>query len=116
MQVDSTVVTGAGEAVGAIGTVLIGAGAAAATGLLKHVAGSVSDATAGADKAVHNLFKPVLPAVVLGLSMAIPVLANAIGLTDIPSAEIVATAPVSTVAGIALREALRRWIIPLVSR
>lgn len=78
-------------------TVATGLAASAALGLIKA-------GTDRLDARLTAVLKPFAPALVTGLSIGLPLLGNAVGLSDLPPADVVANAPVSAVAGIVGRE------------
>ncbi|MCP4902914.1 MAG: hypothetical protein GY906_38620 [bacterium] len=59
------------------------------------------------DYKVQNFIKPFKPMIAVGLGIGLPMLANAIGISDIP-AEALMDAPLGTVLGISMREAAKR--------
>lgn len=69
-----------------------------------------------ADGAIRQKLGPALPIVAAALAVAIPLVGNALGLTDLPTATIVANSPLSALIGVVLREAGRKWLGPLVSK
>lgn len=79
------------------------------TGLLSStVLGLVKRATGAADTAVGKVLKPVQPFVVAGLSVLLPVLANAAHIVNMPTPEAVANAPAAALVGIVAREIATR--------
>lgn len=100
------------------GEALVGVFAALLGGGLKFGAGWLDGKVGGADRAISGALKgPIVPAVVLpGLSVLLPIAAGALGLSDAPTAEVFASAPVSTVIAIAAREAALHWVSPFLSK
>lgn len=109
MMQDTTQVTQVvTDTVGPVATVLIGVAASAATGLIRSGTQAVDRVLGNTDRTVTHALGPVWPIVVTGLSMALPLLSNVLHVTNLPDAAVIATAPVSAVVGIALRELVKR--------
>lgn len=105
-----------GGALGWGGSVLIGLGAAFGTKLIAGAGSWVDRQLGSVDDAIRKGIGPALPVVATAWAIGLPILANKLGITNLPSADILANAPVSAIAGIALREAGRRWLLPLVKK
>jgi hypothetical protein len=75
-------------------------GTSAALGVIKKY-------TALLDTALGKVIKPIQPVIVAGLGLVLPWLATQLGLAEVPAADIVASAPVATVATISFREILK---------
>jgi hypothetical protein len=104
---DSTA-TGGGTIVGPLSTtatILIGLGATLATGLVRGIAGKADAALGTADKKITKVIGPALPLVAVGFAALLPMISNAIGLSEVPNADTFLNAPASAVVGIVLREA-----------
>lgn len=97
-------------------TALIGVAAALATGIVGKLAAGLDNKLGTVDSSIRKGIGPVLPIVTTGLSILLPVIGKAIGITDLPTADIVASAPTAAIIGVASREALRKWILPLLSK
>lgn len=93
-----------------IGTVLVGLASAALTGLVTKGASKADQALGNVDNTIRKGIGPTLPFVTTGLAVLLPILGKAIGVTDLPPADVFAQAPASAIIGIAAREALRKWI------
>lgn len=107
---DTTTVQVVTDTVGPVATVLIGAASSLATGAVRAGTQWVDDKLTVVNGKVTRSLGPVWPIVVTGFSMALPLLGNALHLTDLPTAQVIATAPVSAIIGIALREAFRHLV------
>jgi len=66
------------------------------------------------DRKIGAVIKPFQPYMVAGLSIALPLLGQVLGTTDMPTAEAVATAPSTALASIFIREVYSRQIGPLL--
>ena len=77
--------------------VLAGIASSAILGLFKK-------ATGIADTALGSVLKPLQPLLVLGLTVALPMLGTVLHLTDMPTATAIMAAPASTLLAIVLRE------------
>lgn len=97
-------------------TILIGAAAALGTKLVSGAASAVDRAAENVDGKIRNAIGPVLPLVTTVLGAILPTISNKIGVTNLPDAGIIVNAPLSAVAGIALREVIRKWVIPLTKK
>jgi len=86
-------------------TLLIGLGATLLTGLVRGVAGKADNALGSVDKKVTKAIGPALPLVATGFAVLLPMISNAIGLSEVPNADMFLNAPASAVVGIVLREA-----------
>lgn len=107
MQIDSTSVA-VGQQVSNIGALLIGAGAAVATKFVKVGATWTEKQLGGADQAVTKALGPVWPVVAGALAIGLPLAGNALGVTDLPSAAVIANAPLSGLLAVVLRETFKR--------
>ena len=94
-------------------TVLIGFLASLATGLVTKGAKGLDAKLGTVDASIRKGIGPVLPVVTMGLSVLIPILGKAIGVSDLPTADVIAQAPTAAIIGIAGREAVRKWLLPL---
>jgi len=101
-------------ALGWAGTILVGAGAALGTAAVRGLGGKIDQWTGNLDGQVRKAIGPALPAVATVLSALLPLAGNAIGITDLPPADVVAAAPTAAVSGIILRELSRRFLLPLI--
>ena len=72
------------------------------------ILGAVKRNTTLFDSKIGDFIKPVQPAIVFGLSIGLPLLGNAIGITDIPDATVFANAPTATLVAITAREIFKR--------
>lgn len=108
MQVDTTVVGAVGQAVGGLGTLVIGTLSAAATQAVKVGARWVESQAGIADRKVTGAFGPLWPVVAGALAIGLPLAGNALHITDLPSAAVVASAPLSAVVAVVLREVGKR--------
>jgi hypothetical protein len=90
--------------------VLVGLASALTLGGIK----AVTRNTGLWDGKIGAVIKPFQPVVVGVLAGVLPAIGNAIGITDIPSAQAVADAPTSAVAAIVIRECFSRWVSPLL--
>lgn len=79
-----------------------------ASGLIGSALLGVAKKTNMLDGKVGKFIKPFQPAVVMGAAVGLPLLANAIGLSEVPSADVFTAAPLTTVLNVTLREVLRR--------
>lgn len=70
--------------------------------------GAFKKVTGALDTAIGTAIKPLQPVLILGLTIALPMLGAALHLADVPSATVIATAPASTLLAIVLREIARR--------
>ncbi len=86
------------------------------TELITFLSGLVASTLLGAikkntillDRKIGDWIKPVQPFVVLGAAVGLPMLANMFGIVDIPSAEIFAAAPATTLLTVTAREVMKR--------
>lgn len=92
----------------AAATLLIGLGATLVTGAVRKVASKADDAIGSVDKKITKAIGPVLPIVATGAAALIPILSNAIGLSQVPDASVLVNAPASAIVGIVLREAFTK--------
>lgn len=60
------------------------------------------------DSAIAGIYKSFQPAVAAGLGIFLPMLGNVLGVTDLPPADVVATAPLGTIFAVGLREAMSK--------
>jgi hypothetical protein len=75
------------------------------TGLVSSfILGTTKKLTGAADKVAFQAVKPFQPIIVAALSVALPLAANALGITNIPDAAVFASAPASSLLAIAARE------------
>jgi hypothetical protein len=81
---------------------LSGIAAVFITGTIKHGLGKV-DA-----KLTNKIFKPSQPVVAGAIAVGLPLIANMIGLSSIPDAEVFMRAPATTLATITALEALKK--------
>lgn len=72
----------------------------AATGAI----GAVKKQTTILDGKIGAWIKPVQPAIATGLSIALPWISNALHLSAIPDAQLIANAPASAIIGITVAE------------
>lgn len=113
MLQDTTAVAVFSNTVSPITAILIGAAASAVTGITKAGADAVGRTLSGVDQKVTKGLGPVWPILTMGFAAALPLLSNATGITDLPSAAVIGAAPVSAFAGIVIREAVKKvvgWI------
>lgn len=68
------------------------------------ILGGVKTLTTKADVAIAPILKPIQPVFVTGLALALPLLSNALHLTAIPDAQVIAAAPVAGLIGVVARE------------
>lgn len=69
------------------------------------------DAVGVLDNKIATLIKPLYPAVVMGLGILLPLAAKALGLlAAVPSADLVAQAPLAAVIGVVAREVAVRFL------
>jgi len=106
------------EQIPTAGEALIGVAAALLGGGLKFGASWLDGKVGSVDRSISKALKgPVMPAVVLpGLSVLLPMAAGALGISDVPTADVVASAPVATVIAIAAREAALHWVAPFLAK
>lgn len=97
-------------------SIAIGFAASLLTGVVGKGVTAVDKIAGNVDLSYRRKVGPVLPGVVAGLSIVLPMLANRIGLSDVPPADMIANAPVSAIIGITAREVVRKWLVPLVAR
>jgi hypothetical protein len=97
-------------------TALIGILASLATGLVTKGAKGLDTKLGTVDASIRKGIGPVLPVVTMGLSILIPIVGKAIGVSNLPTADVIAQAPTAAIIGIAGREAFRKWIFPLFSK
>ena len=64
------------------------------------------------DAAIVKVIKPFTPLLVMALAAVLPLLGNALGIPEMPSSEILVTAPLATVIGVTTREIVRRFFRP----
>lgn len=95
-------------------TLIIGAAAALGTKFVAGAASKLDSITGAVDAKIRNGVGPALPIVTTVLGAVLPIISNKVGITHLPDAAIVANAPLSAVVGIALREATRKWLLPLI--
>lgn len=72
------------------------------------IIGSLKGPLNSVDTRVRNFTKPFQPLFVLGLAGLLPLAANAIGIADIPTADVWASAPSATLLAVTAREGLLR--------
>ena len=60
------------------------------------------------DTAIGKVIKPLQPVVVAGLALLIPLIANAIGIVEVPTADALATAPTAALVAVVAREVLKK--------
>lgn len=94
--------------VGPVATAVIGVLASGATGLVRSGTKWLDGKLGTADTGFTHALGPVWPVVVLGLSAALPMISNVIGVSHLPTAAVIEAAPVSALVGIVVREGLRR--------
>ncbi len=70
--------------------------------------GAIKKQTTLLDRKIGEFIKPFQPIVVLGVSIALPMLGDALGIANLPTAEVLAAAPATTLAMVAARESLKR--------
>jgi hypothetical protein len=92
-----------------------------AAGLVKKGLGFVDNSLAAARGEVGKVdvkwvqfVKSFMPAIVAVFAVAIPMLASALGLTEIPTADAMGNAPLATVLAVILRELIARFVKPLL--
>lgn len=98
--------------VGILATAAVGLASSLLLGAGKKAADSAARAVTGVDAKVSKFIGPAYPLVTFGLAYLLPKLGNAVGVTDVPDASVMAAAPVATLIGITAREVFRRWILP----
>lgn len=98
------------------GTILVGTAAALGTAGIRALGGLVDRKAGNLDNQFRKAIGPGLPVVATVLSAVLPLAGNAIGITDLPPADVVASAPLAAISGIVLRELGRRLIVPLAGR
>lgn len=76
--------------------------------LASTVLGVIKKQTTLLDHKIGEFVKPLQPIVVLGVSVALPLLGDALGIANLPTAEVFAAAPATTLAMVAARESLKR--------
>lgn len=110
------------ESLADISVWIVAALSAFLTGLLKKglrfVDQSLVSATGGVaavDAAWLKAVKAFMPAIVAVFAILLPMLANAIGVVDIPAAEAVANAPAATVLAVIFRELIARFVKPMLA-
>lgn len=72
--------------------------------------GAAKKWTGALDTKVGHAIKPVQPVLVGALAVALPFLSNAIGITDLPPADVIAAAPSAAIVGVTAREIFRRLV------
>lgn len=92
----------------ATSTLLIGLGATLLTGVVRKVATKADAAIGSVDQRITKAIGPVLPVVATGAAVLIPILSNAIGLSQVPDASVFLNAPASAIVGIVIREAFTK--------
>lgn len=97
-------------------SIAIGFAASLLTGIVGKGVTAVDKVTGNIDLSYRRKVGPLLPGVVAGLSIVLPMLANRIGLADVPPADMIANAPVSAIIGITAREVVRKWLVPLIGK
>lgn len=98
------------------GAAVIGALAATATGIVKRGAMAVDKLAGNEDQKIKNLAGPVLPIVATLMGVILPVVGNSLHITNLPSADVIASAPLSAVLGVAMKEGLSKWVLPLLGK
>lgn len=116
IQIDSISVLPPADSVNMIGAAVIGGLAALGSGLIAKGAGAVDTLIGSVDGKVRHVVGPALPLVTAAWAIALPAIGQAIGVTNLPPADVVATAPLAAVFGVTLREVARKWVAPLVRR
>ena len=77
--------------------------------LASVIVGGLKAPIAKLDTKVRNFIKPAQPMIALGLTFALPVIGNALGVVDMGPVEAWANAPAATLLAITGREALSRF-------
>jgi hypothetical protein len=84
-------------------------GYATASGFISSaILGGIKKIQPIVDSAVWKLIKPIQPIVVAALTMALPIVANALGISDVPTADVFVAAPFGTVIAVTAREVLKK--------
>lgn len=97
-------------------SIAIGLGASLLTGLVGKGVTALDKVAGNVDLKYRQRVGPLLPGIVAGLSIVLPWATSALGVTDVPPADAIANAPLSAIIGVAAREAVRKWLVPLVGR
>ncbi len=92
----------------ATATLLVGLGATLLTGVVRKIATKADAAVGSIDKKITHAIGPALPVVATGFAVILPLLSNAIGLSQVPDASVILNAPASAIVGIVLREAFTK--------
>lgn len=95
-----------------VATFAIGIGAAALTALVRRSAKGVDSKIGSVDQVVKKAIGPLLPVVAYGIAEILPQVLHTTGIAG----DIAVNAPVSAIVGIVSREALRKWILPLLGK
>lgn len=98
------------DSVSPVATILIGAAATAVTGLVKLGLSTTDKELRPVDQAITKGLGPVWPLVTAGLAAALPLISNATGITDLPTAAVIAASPASAFAGIVIRESVKKLV------
>jgi len=118
MQLPDTVaaVGQVAESLGFGSLLLFGVFSAVATAGVRSL-GTLADRQLGTvDQKIRTAMGPTLPVIALAWGALGPVLANKIGLTSIPSPDVFANAPLAGLAGIVIREATVKWLVPFAKK
>lgn len=97
--------------VNVLATALLGLAGTFVLGGAKVIGTRVAGGLAGPDSAITRLIKPIQPVILMGLTYALPKIAAATGVIT-PDAAALASAPLATIAGVGIRELVRRYLMP----
>lgn len=111
MVQDSTAVSVVTDTVSPLVVLGVGVLSSLATGVIRSGTQAVDRALGKVDTTITHAIGPVWPLVTTGIAAVLPMLGNVIGVTDLPAAAVIASAPASAIVGVALRELFRR-IVP----